>query len=459
MKGFLNKEQVDYLLFHLNFHININERLKSAFHYLKEEEYNFNEPKIIFNLSNKGIDLKSIQSIEDIPLLFPLSDAKRFYSFHNNSLIFEHDLLKSAFYLLSGYQEINHSQGDQYNRFPYSSSIQHRLGIIKKPIVNYYFNIIIEGIEEFAAKNNIQFEKKKNFNSFGFLLTHDVDFIDAYTLNKALFKLKLLLGLKKSPYKNHWTTLRVFLKFFFNYINFINRKNPFWNFEYLRNVEKKNHFRSVFFFLEKDQKLKDSFYKFSEPRLVKLYQWLQEEKCEIGIHGTINSSMNKTSMKNTIKNLEEASGQKIHGIRQHCLAFKFPDTLKIQELNKLSYDSTLGFAAHEGFRHSYCHPFKLYDFENDKPFDTWELPLNAMDGTLFGYRSLSLEQAKISINEILEEIKKFNGLFTLLWHNDFFDESLFPGITQFYENLLGDISKMKPENYTGKEIVQILENN
>lgn len=458
MKGYINRNQVEYLFFHLNFHLDLNEELKSFFYFQKEEKLQFTSPKIIFNLSNKALNFENIQSIDDIPVLFPVSDEKRFYSFCNNCLIFEHDLIKSAFYLLSGFQEMNHTQGDQYNRFPFSHSIQYRLGITKKPIVNYYFKIIIEGIKEFAAKNNIKLEKKKTFNQFGFLLTHDIDFIDAYTLNKTLFKLKLLFGLKKSPYQNHFIVFKVFLKFFINYVNFVKRKNPYWNFKYLRIIEKKYHLRSVFFFLEKDQKFKDSFYKFSEPRLKKLYQWLKEENCEVGIHGTINSSIYNSSMTKTIKNLEEASGQKIYGIRQHCLSFKFPETLKIQELNKLSYDSTLGFAAHEGFRNSYCHPFKLYDFENDKPFNVWELPLNVMDGTLFGYRTLSFEQAKKSINEVLEEIKKFNGLFTLLWHNDFFDEDLFPGITQFYENMLRDISKMHPENYTGKEIVEILEN-
>ncbi len=459
MKGFLNQHQIEYVFFHLGFHIQLNERIKFLFHFNKNEQYTrSDEPRIYFNLSSKPLDIQHIEYSKDTPILFPNSSNKQFYHFDDNNLIFEHDLLKSIFFLLSGYQELKHKEGDYFDRFPFTNSIQYKLGMIKKPVVNYYFQIIIEGLEKFAALNSIELEKTRVFNNFGLLLTHDIDFIDAYTLNKTLFKLKLLLGLKKSSYKNRWVTLNVFLKYLFNYLNFIHKRNPHWNFDFLRKVERDNHLRSVFFFLEKDQKFRDSFYKFSEPRLIKLYQWLQEENCEVGIHGTINSSIYASSMEKTIKNLEDASGQKIYGIRQHCLAFKFPETAIIHDKNNLLYDSTLGFAAHEGFRHSYCHPFKLYDFERNKPFDVWELPLNVMDGTLFGYRSLSFEQAKKSINEILEEIKKFNGLFTLLWHNDFFDEDLFPGITQFYENLLRDISKMHPENYTGKEIVEILEN-
>ena len=124
----------------------------------------------------------------------------------------------------------------------------------------------------------------------------------------------------------------------------------------------------------------------------------------------------------------------------------------IHEKAGISYDSTLGFPEHEGFRNSYCFPFKLFDFQSDRMIDVWELPLNVMDVTLFHYRKLTKDEAYKSVEVILDEINRFNGLFTLLWHNDFFDEDRYPGISEFYANLLRMIKTYHPLSLSGKEI-------
>ena len=89
--------------------------------------------------------------------------------------------------------------------------------------------------------------------------------------------------------------------------------------------------------------------------------------------------------------------------------------------------------------------------------NVWEIPLNAMDGTLFHYRNLNTQEALLSIKSLIEEIKKFNGVFTLLWHNDFFDEDRFLGIKSFYEDLIATFHKENCESLTGKEIIKKLE--
>ncbi|MCX6254819.1 MAG: hypothetical protein NTV31_10130, partial [Bacteroidia bacterium] len=83
----------------------------------------------------------------------------------------------------------------------------------------------------------------------------------------------------------------------------------------------------------------------------------------------------------------------------------------------------------------------------------WEIPLNVMDSTLFHNRKLSIDDARESMMTILEEIKRFNGVFTLLWHNSYFNESEVPGITNFYFDLLNIIIAEKPEISTGLKIV------
>ena len=132
--------------------------------------------------------------------------------------------------------------------------------------------------------------------------------------------------------------------------------------------------------------------------------------------------------------------------------WRHPLTAINQDIIGFSYDSTLCYAAHEGFRNSYCHPFRLFDFENNKMLNHWEIPLLVMDGTLFGYRKLTFDDAESSVKDIFNEVEKFNGVFTILWHNSSLDDSILPGIDEFYFRLLSVIVKKNPEIVTGKNI-------
>lgn len=454
---YLDSNKIEYVLFHLMQHLEIDTELRSRFCFINNGEVSGDEKnKIIFPLSDKNLCKKDIITINNIPVLFPLSDARGFYHFNGNTLIFNHDILKSAFYLLSGYQEHKSTDLDRFNRYKYDASIQKELGIITKPIVNYYFEILIEGIMLFCEKNTISCKRKKS--SFSFVLSHDVDNIDYYTVNNVLYKVKEIVGAAPSAFR---ITVRIkqFFKGVFELLKFSKKNNPTWNFDYLRKVEKRNGFKSTFYFLDKDLKHQDSYYDLQEPRMVKLMNDLHNDGCEIGLHGTCRSSVEYRFMKLICDKINAVIPEKVVGIRQHRLMYKNPQTLLIHQKTGLKYDSSLLFAEHEGFRNSYCHPFRIYNFTEDKMSDVWEIPLNIMDGTLFGYRKLSFAEAKKSVKQILREVKKFDGVFSLLWHNDFFDEERYPKIKMFYEEILSEIKKSGSKSKTGKEIVIEIEKN
>ena len=239
MQGFISKNKINYIFYHLNFHFNIHDELKNKFVFLKSpSDINKYQNKIIFLQSDSPIVFDDIFFIDSIPVLFPLSKEKIFYSFDNNNLIFEHDIIKSAFYLLTGFQEYKSNKLDIYDRFLYESSIQKKLNIVRSPTVNYYFDIIIKAISEFCSINKINFQKRQIFKSWGFMLTHDIDFIDTYTFNSFLYKIKEFIGLSPSPYtrKKLFGLLGIH---FFNWINFINKKNPAWSFGFLRRIGEK----------------------------------------------------------------------------------------------------------------------------------------------------------------------------------------------------------------------------
>jgi hypothetical protein len=146
MDNFLNSKQIDYVLYHLGMHIDLTDAIVDRFCF-NQENYVPESSVIIFNLTDAKYDKANVKFFDHIPILFPSSNEEKIFSLVESNLIFHHDLLKSAFYLLSGYHEYKLKKRDKSNRFPYELSIQKELEIIEKPIVNYYFEMIISGIE------------------------------------------------------------------------------------------------------------------------------------------------------------------------------------------------------------------------------------------------------------------------------------------------------------------------
>ena len=134
----LDKKKLDYVFFHLNQHCSL-EKILPDLYYGSLENYMGNQ-RIVFIESKKPIDVDAVFFIDDLPVLSSsMPEKKQWYEIRENSLFFYHDVLKSAFFLLSGMQEWHCSETDKFGRFPFAASIQKRLNIVQKPVVNYYF--------------------------------------------------------------------------------------------------------------------------------------------------------------------------------------------------------------------------------------------------------------------------------------------------------------------------------
>lgn len=454
MKGILNSAQIEYLLFHLGQHINLHEALMNSFVFVQlDSDLSCYRNKIIFSLSDKALEITDIKYINTLPVLFPLSGENSFFSQKNGSIIFTHDILKSAFYLLSGYQEVNNKSTDSLGRYSYKSSIQSILGITAKPVVNYYFEEIISGIEVFCNQQRIEFRRKSLFSNFAFFLTHDVDRIKYYNVNTFLYLIKTLFKKRKGRKRRLLIAGEIFVTVY-HILNIFDKKDPYWNFGEMSETEKNMGITSAFYFLPKDRKHVDSYYNISDKKILDLIRFLQKEGHEIGLHGTVSSSVSLDSLKSILSDFLRITNVSETGIRQHRLMWNHPGTALNHYKCGAVYDTTLGFAEHEGFRNSYCHPFKFFDFGKNCTLPYWEIPLNIMDSTLFHYRRLGISEAMISSEKIITEVIRFNGIFTLLWHNSFFDEKEYPGITGFYTSLLQRIIDSEPEILTGLKIIK-----
>jgi len=434
MEQALNNDQVEYILYHL--HMNHFEMISLARHFSYGNDKTVNSPAIFMPSSNGGPDKEF--TINDTPVLFPCSPSKEWYVFDKSgNVIFKHDIFKAAFYLLSGYQETLPYKGDRLMRFKFSDSIQSLFYKMAYPVVNQWFSILEKACFKFCKTHGIPFRKRSLWQDcdMGVMLTHDVDRVDKWTIGRIKMATLSLMKEKKAHH------LSGVLEATHNYIT--GKNNSYWNFRWLKGLGKKYDLRSTWFFLPAGDKKIDAKYRFSEKRITELMHFITDSGDEIGLHSTYASRKNRQIMQANYEELNSYAPQSIHGVRQHWLSFKYPDTLRIHERVGLKYDSSWGFADMIGWRNGYCLPFKPYDVEKGRIIDVWEYPLCLMDRTLFDYMNLDAGGAYKTVKNMVEICEKYSGLFVLLWHNSFFEEEDYPGVTKLYKDILARLTECK----------------
>jgi len=407
------------------------------------------QPSFIVPLSDRPLEPDKLFTIGEIPLLFPCTEVKEWYSVEGKDVVFHHDILKSSFYLLSGYQEVRSEEMDSQGRFPWKSSIQWKLGITQKPVVNYYFDVILEAFGRFCSLNGLDFIKREPGDPVLFL-SHDVDRIKKYTLRNLGYAALQLTGFRPGPGGFH-RKLKNLGDYFGGIFSF--KKDPYWTFQELTDLEKRLHISSTWFFLEKTSE-DNSRYRFRNRKIVNLIRDLTVKGHEIALHGTLESSGDAGAMTGALERLNAVCDRPVTGIRQHFLRYKNPDTPLIQSAAGLGYDATLGFAEQIGFRNSYAGPFRLYNFDKEEAMDIWQLPLNVMELTLLEYMGVKPGSVPDAIDPVLSEVKKFGGVFSLLWHNCNLEEKTYPGIMAVYSALLEEIMQSGFVSLNGRQAIE-----
>lgn len=328
------------------------------------------------------------------------------------------DLISTIFYCINSLQEYQSASDDSLGRFQFKNSYQYKFK-------NVLVNIVQELIDRICEHPKLKDISKSSRKSKIFL-THDIDSIHGAWKEDGFHALK-----KMQPGK------------FLNVLLNAAIGKPDWlNMDKIMKIEDENGFRSTFYWLLYKDKINADYHYKSKP-IQNQVAMIQKKGWENGLH----KSLNSTSFKEEIAKL----GVETNGNRFHYLNFILPDGYSAVQESGLKLDTSLGFTEQWGFRNSYGLPFMPYNLMQARVHDFIEVPMQVMDRTFFTKR--------IPVSEIKKELidwfekNRYNTVFSINFHNNFFSEMKYAGYTELYKSLLGYFREAGFEPATQKELV------
>ncbi|HYV91569.1 MAG TPA: polysaccharide deacetylase family protein [Chitinophagales bacterium] len=341
---------------------------------------------------------------------------------HHEASDLPFDPFAAAFYLVSRYEEYLLFIPDAHRRFPDKTSINFREGFHEIPVVNHYAiflkEILLQRFPQLTFKNS----------SFSFSLTYDIDFAFAYR-NK---------GLTRNA-AGYWRSLRGFdwkEIIYHTKILLGSEVDPFDTFDFQIALHKAFTLQPVYFFLLADYGPFDKNISWMKKPFRHLIKKITDQN-EAGIHSSYASNIHPKKIGLEKERLEKISGRKIFRNRQHFLKLQFPSTYQNLLANGIYEDYTMGYAGLIGFRAGIASPFQWYDLTEEKVTSLKIFPFAVMDATLHYYLRLSAEEALQKSKQLIDEVKKVNGNFQFLAHNDLIsDHGPWKGWRKKFEELI-----------------------
>jgi hypothetical protein len=406
------------------------EQLGLPFHYADPEDTLLNQPSIIVTPCKENDWVKSLESApngidwippesylptndrsifdEPIPVLFwgtgRDNDLKFAELRSDGNLVINVDIIASAFFMLTRLEEPASSIQDDHGRFPASASLAFKQNFLDRPIIDEYGLILREWLKVALPG------WKPNPRTFSVKISHDIDLIRYYRTNKAtlrsiggdLFKRRIL--------KQAWQKMVAMIKPW---------SDPYYTaIPSLAKISQESGLgNDAFYFMMSHPSPMENDYDPQSPLITSCIKTLREQGFEIGLHAGYRTFCDPKQLSIEKERMDSILGKSNYGGRQHYLRFKVPTTLRNCEQVGLAYDSSMGYADHEGFRCGTCYSFRPFDVEQNREMKIKEVPLIVMDQTLRRYRKLSPNQAEERIMQLAKRSKRVGGTFTLLWHN------------------------------------------
>lgn len=320
------------------------------------------------------------------------------------------DPLAASFFLVSRLEEYLSDQRDLHGRYPASASILRRLNLLGQPVVNRWAWLLADKISQ--KYPGAVFRRSR----MQYLSTIDVDNAWAYR-HKGFFRtfaasLKALLKGERAVNRERFQVLTG------------QKADPFDTYNYLQQIFRGNEAQTIFFFLAGDYARFDRSISWKNRAFRQLVR-TTSGTYQTGLHPSYRSSEeegNRQLMREKLR-LQTITGAEVTRSRQHYLRLQLPQTYRKLLAAGIVEDYSMGYADEAGFRAGICTPFFFYDLENDRPTNLLIYPFQVMDVTLRDYLNLTPQEARLKIEQLMNEVKAVGGMFVSIWHNESLSDS------------------------------------
>lgn len=367
----------------------------------------------------------------DIPFLFGESRLEQ--DLQKRYILYA-DLVASAFFMLSRYEEILKPDcRDKYGRFLAKDSEVFKQGYGFRPLVDEWGLYLRNLLRQTGVKLP---EEKSGFRRI--YLTHDID---------------------RPFFFNFKSAVKQFIKNIMHYGNYIaspltayftNDKDPYYSFPWIieqdskvRNLYGENIVKVVYFIISARFSNEDKYYSIKARKYKKLLTLLIKNNSLFGLHVSHEGGCNPEMINEEIYRLPQCVDKENLLSRHHFLRWINPCHINQMEKAGIKEDFTLGYADSVGFRVGTCRPYFFINPFDKKVKNVVIHPMEIMERSLQEkqYMSLNEGEAYDVSKKIINQVKQFNGDLVILFHNSSFTDDLY--FRSLYKKLLEFINDNK----------------
>ncbi len=378
-----------------------------------------------------GMDFADVPFIEAKTLLFEKdihNQELQIDEIQSNKILFKStkedflgfDIFAACFYCLSRYEEYLCAQTDYLGRFKPENSWAFVHNCLDKAMVDRWILFLKEKL--LSVFPSLEF-KEPNFE---YLPTYDIDI--AYCYKNKGFWLSVA-GFVKQVFRFDLRGVKQRREVLFN-----KKQDPYDNFDYLENIHRKYNLQAIYFFLVAQQRSK-----YDKNISIKNKDFQQvivkvAQQNQIGWHASFQSFGNLDLQQQEIDFLQKCTQKSIRKNRFHYLHFCLPNSYNSLISNNIQEDYSMGYASVLGWRASTCSSFLFFDLKKNVQTTLRVYPLFCMENQLGKIKKeeLILKQLYMAI----QEVKKHNGVFVSLFHQQNFSQNELHDWQTIYESML-----------------------
>ena len=351
-----------------------------------------------FFVKSHGLLLE--QGISDVDIYVQdWGDTKCFF-FTGEKSHLPFDIFSAAFYLLSRYEEYLPHVKDDYGRFTKKDSLAYQNNFLVQPVVDIWVQNFKKALK---------------------------DYFPAYEFTQNKYSIHPIIDVPSAYYFKNKGLIRTLGGIFSDLINFRFqilydrffvlsglKKDPYDNFKWIVNRQKKSNVKFNIFFLVGDYSNYDKNISTNKKAFVSLLKSMRDY-CEVGLKSSFMALENLSILKSEKKRLEGVLNAATNKVRASFSKVNLPIAYRNYVELEIKKDYSMGYPDTIGFRAGTCSPFLFYDIDFEVQTPLIIHPYQLMDFSLLKFESFL--DKKETLEKAMAHVKAVGGVFTPVFHN------------------------------------------